>query len=291
MIWIAVGVGIVIIGAVALWWLLITTEGVYLGRRTVIWLYDMYASRYDNIKQYNPHHEDHYLARPILERLPHIHAPLVLDVATGTGRLPLALLEQSTFQGRVIGLDLSRKMLTVAAEKLAPFGGRVSLLHHSAETLPFPDDTFDLVTCLEALEFMMNPVGVLHELVRVLRPGGLLALTNRQGFDARLMPGQVFSHDKLERLLRKDLELLHVTVQRWQVDYRMVWAIKPGLSQPAGALTLEEVWRCPQCGTVDMIPVEGGWRCLTCEGFVATGADGVIEAHRIAGAFSSSVRP
>ena len=104
------------LGALVLYWLLVLTEGVYLGRRTVIWLYDVYARRYDNIKQYDPETETYFLALPVLQRLVAVRAPLVLDVATGTGRLPLALLEQPMFQGRIVALDLSRKMLSVAAE-------------------------------------------------------------------------------------------------------------------------------------------------------------------------------
>lgn len=274
---ILVGLG----AAVLLWWLLVTTEGVYLGRGVVIWLYDLYAGRYDGIKQYDSFSEAVYLARPVLDRLAHLRAPLVLDVATGTGRLPLTLLEQPEFQGRVIALDLSRKMLAGAADKLAPFGTRVSLLHHPAERLPFPDDTFDLVACLEALEFMMHPLAVLGELVRVLRPGGLLVLTNRQGWGARFMPGKTLSHDRLARVLRADLGMERVDVQRWQVDYRLVWAVKPGHSHPAGPLSLADIWQCPACGAVRMLPVEDGWRCLDCETLVPCGADGVIEARRL----------
>lgn len=264
------------------WYLLIKTEGIYLGRGMVVWLYDVYAARYDSIKQFDPVNEDVYLAQPILRRIPHVAAPLVLDVATGTGRVPLALLDQPNFQGRVIGLDLSRKMLRRAARKLAPYGTRASLLHHPAETLPFPADTFDVVTCLEALEFMMDPPAVLRELVRVLRPGGLLVITNRQGLDAKLMPGRTFPHDQLESILRNDLGLTHVDLQAWQVDYRIGWAIKPGFSQPTGPRPLEEVWQCPACSAVDLVPVAGGWRCLTCETVVPRGADGVIEAMRSA---------
>lgn len=262
-----------------LWWLLVTTEGVYLGRGAVIGLYDLYARRYDAIKAYDPVTEHQYLAHPILTSIPHVRAPLVLDVATGTGRLPLALLEQANFQGRIIALDLSRRMLRVAAEKLAPYGDRVALLHQSAERLPFPADTFDLVTCLEALEFTPDPRAVLDELVRVLRPGGLLVITNRQGTPARLMPGKTWSHDTLARMLRDDLGLAHVDVQPWQVDYRLAFALKPGTSPVTGPVPLGEVWQCPRCEAVDLIPVAGGWRCLTCETCVPVSVDGVIEAR------------
>lgn len=280
MAWGTIAVAAVAVGLVAAlgWYLLVKTEGIYLGRRAVIWLYDVYARRYDAIKQYDPVTEDYFLARPLLDRLTHVRAPLVLDVATGTGRLPLALLEQPSFQGRVVALDLSRRMLAVAAPKLAPYGDRCALLHHEAERLPFPDATFDLVTCLEALEFMMDPRAVLRDLVRVLRPGGLLVLTNRQGLDARLMPGRTFSHDALRSILY-DLGLDRVEIELWQVDYRIVWATKRGMSRPIGPLMLGEVWCCPRCATVDLIPVAGGWRCMTCEAFVPVAPDGVIEAH------------
>src|SRR5437762_169833 len=101
---IALVVVVIALGAI-LWWLIFTTEGVYLGRRVVIWLYDVYAARYDNIKQYIPAMETLTLGLPILQLLADIPEPLILDVATGTGRLPLAVYGQPAFKGKVIGLD------------------------------------------------------------------------------------------------------------------------------------------------------------------------------------------
>jgi ubiquinone/menaquinone biosynthesis C-methylase UbiE len=262
------------------WWLFIGTEGVFLGRWVVIWLYDLYASRYDRIKQVNPDHESLYLAQPILERIPHVRAPLVLDVATGTGRLPLALLEQPSFQGRIVAVDLSRKMLSIAADKLKAHRYRASLLHNPAEKLPFPDNTFDLVTCLEALELTVNPRVILHELVRVLRPGGLLIVTKRCGSYARLFPGKMTAADSLEQMMGNDLSLRHVEFQIWQTEYQLVWALKAGKSAPTGPRLLAEIWMCPACGKIDMAAATGGWRCETCGTFVPVGADGVIEVMK-----------
>ncbi len=150
--------GMLIAGAgILVWWLFIATEGVYLGRRVVIWLYDLYANRYDGIKNYQREYEHIFLAQPIMEAIAPNRAPLVLDVATGTGRLPLALVRHGGFKGRIVGTDLSRRMLHHATKNIYPYDELVDFIWCPAEKLPFADNTFDVVTCLEALEFMSNP--------------------------------------------------------------------------------------------------------------------------------------
>lgn len=268
-----IAAGIVVLG----WWLLIETEGVYLGRRVVIWLYDLYAGRYDDIKHFRKEYDHMFLAQPIMERLAPIKQPLVLDAATGTGRLPLALLQHAHFQGRVIALDLSRRMLRQAATKLDD--SRVTLLGCPAEHVPFADNTFDLVTCLEALEFMEQPDAVLRELIRVTRPGGLLLITNR--VRTRTMPGKIWTDDEIARKLQS-MGIGQVEIQDWQVDYDRVWAYKKGDSLPTLARPLAEVLRCPVCDKALMMESGGGWRCPNCGAFAPIASDGVIElAHLV----------
>ncbi|MCK6579790.1 MAG: methyltransferase domain-containing protein [Anaerolineae bacterium] len=214
---------LVIGGAAALlWWLLIASEGVYLGRRVVIWLYDLYAVRYDGIKGYRLEHEHQYLSQPLMEQIAPQTDPLVLDVATGTGRMPLALLRHGRFDGRVIASDLSDPMLRRAADKLAGSPRAVCVVT-PAERLPFPDSAFDVVTCLEALEFMTRREPVLAELMRVLRPGGLLLITNR--INTRLMPGKLYASDDLVAQFA-EIDAESVYIERWQVDYDLVWVKK-----------------------------------------------------------------
>lgn len=234
--------GLIAVALVALlWWLLVTTEGVYLGRRVVIWLYDLYASRYDGIKKYHSEYEHWLLATPLLMRIASalpdevfpieltggetslLIAPLVLDVATGTGRMPLALVDHEQFAGRVIAADLSRKMLAQAADKLQYDRQRVNLLQCAAESLPFHDGMFDAVTCLEALEFTPDPAAVLAELIRVLRPGGVLFISNR--VNMRWMPGKIWTEEALRQHLTA-LGMIDIQFEPWQVDYQRVWAIK-----------------------------------------------------------------
>jgi ubiquinone/menaquinone biosynthesis C-methylase UbiE len=276
-------IALLVVGLVGLaWWLLITTEGVYLGRRVVIWLYDLYATRYDRIKDFQPDYDDLLLAQPILGAIDPQLAPLVLDVATGSGRLPLALLNNPVFQGRVIGVDLSRRMLRVAAEKLLPTCDRVSLIWSPAETLPFDDNLFDVVTCLEALEFMINRQQVLEELLRVLRPGGILLISNR--INSPAMVGKTWTDAELKTLLQK-LGMELVEIEPWQVEYQRVWALKAGESLPTGAIPLGEILRCPHCSNQLMVQQENAWICEKCGGQAPISEGGIIELNPL---FSSS---
>jgi ubiquinone/menaquinone biosynthesis C-methylase UbiE len=149
-------------------------------------------------------------------------------VATGTGRLPQTLLRQPDFDGQVFGLDLSAKMLRVAEGHLETQAERAGLLVASAAPLPFSDDRFEAVTCLEALEFFPSGQVALEELVRVLRPGGWLLITNRTGWEARLMPGHTWSRAQVIEILRS-LPLIDISVRPWQTYYDLVWARKRAL--------------------------------------------------------------
>jgi len=227
----------VVLAAVAiLYWLVVLSEGVYLGSRVVIALYDWGASSYDRIKNVRPEDDALYLAGPLLSALAGVSAPsaalrgrfaapLVLDVATGTGRLPLALLRQWDFSGQIVGLDLSRRMLAIARRRTYARPGCVGLARGDAMTLPFPDDLFDAVMCIEAVELLPRPRAALAEMARVLRPGGRLMVTNRVGTDSRFLPGRTCPRDVLETRLNA-LGLIHVATRRWQVHYDLVDAQK-----------------------------------------------------------------
>ena len=223
--------GLIALGGL-LYWQLSIAEGAYLGRRVVIWLYDRFASRYEAVKAYDAAWERDTLAAPVvafLARRPAVEraaAPVALDVATGTGRFAVALLEHPGFTGSVTALDLSSRMLAIAGAKLAPFGDRAALRQADAQTLQDRDNAFDVVACLEALEFLPDPDRALHELIRVCRPGGLLVLTNRIGPDAWKMPGRTQPSPAFARRLTA-LGLIQTRTVTWLVDYDLVFAQKP----------------------------------------------------------------
>lgn len=97
----------------------------------------------------------------------------VLDVATGTAAVAIDLAAQRRL--RVVGLDQSAPMLRSGRERAAAAGVDVLLLAGRAEELPFGDATFDGVTFTYLLRYVDDPQATLRELVRVLRPGGVMA--------------------------------------------------------------------------------------------------------------------
>jgi SAM-dependent methyltransferase len=92
----------------------------------------------------------------------------VLDWGSGTGRLSEWLIGHGA---RVAGVDVTPEMVEVARRRVP--NGRFDVIENSA--LPFPDDSFDLVVTAYVLQYYVRKDhSVLHELVRVLRPGGRL---------------------------------------------------------------------------------------------------------------------
>ncbi len=211
--------------AIFVYWLFIATEGVFLGRRVVVWLYDITADKYDNIKDYDDEAEEFFLIRPLMHHLRHERAPLVLDVATGTGRLPHYLLAEATFNGRIIGLDPARKMLAHAIPKTAPYHHRAGLVQATAVPLPFSANSFHAVTCLESLEFFPDSTAALREMVRVLKPNGTLMITRRLGTEGKLFLHKYQSADDIVDLLR-GMGLEEVNTQPWQIEYEQVFGKK-----------------------------------------------------------------
>jgi ubiquinone/menaquinone biosynthesis C-methylase UbiE len=254
----------------------VITEGAYLGQWMVTWLYDITARKYDSIKQFKPEAEQAFLGEPLNTILGLQSTALVLDVATGTARLPLVLFEQPTFQGRVVGLDDSRRMLGIASEKVKPYRDRIDLIWRNAIRLPFPDGVFDAVCCLEMLEFTPDPEAQLAEVIRVLRPGGCLLTTRRRGWNATAMPGKTHSKEAFEALLA-ELGIVNVNIQAWQVEYDLAWGIREGNTDPA-ASHLEEVLVCPACGSIGWTKSPDEWICDGC-GAVYSVADGIIDMH------------
>jgi demethylmenaquinone methyltransferase/2-methoxy-6-polyprenyl-1,4-benzoquinol methylase len=98
----------------------------------------------------------------------------ILDVACGTGDLSLTLLESG--QARIVGLDFCRPMLNLAASKAARSGSVLPFIEGDALDLPFADRSFEAVTIAFGLRNLTSVEAGFKELLRVLRPGGRVAV-------------------------------------------------------------------------------------------------------------------
>jgi demethylmenaquinone methyltransferase/2-methoxy-6-polyprenyl-1,4-benzoquinol methylase len=98
----------------------------------------------------------------------------VLDVACGTGDLSLTLGENAVAQ--VIGIDFCRPMLDIAASKAARSGSRIPFVEGDALALPFDDCSFEAATIAFGLRNLASVEAGFRELLRVLKPGGRLAV-------------------------------------------------------------------------------------------------------------------
>ncbi len=93
----------------------------------------------------------------------------VLDVACGAGHTGLYL---ASLGHSVTLADIAQPMLDRASELAAERGLSVKTQRHTAEALPYPDASFDLVTCRVAAHHFSSPGAFVHESARVLKPGG-----------------------------------------------------------------------------------------------------------------------
>ncbi len=120
---------------------------------------------------------------------------LALDVATGAGHTALAF---APHVSRVIATDLTAEMLAKTAQLAAQRGlTNLETRPADAENLPFDEATFDLVTCRLAFHHFPNPRQALAEFARVLKPGGVVGLTDNLTIPDKQAAGYYNAYEKL----------------------------------------------------------------------------------------------
>jgi ubiquinone/menaquinone biosynthesis C-methylase UbiE len=221
-VWILIAVAALL--AILAIWELYVCEAAHLGRRSVVWTYDLAATRYDGIKRFDADWEKRTLGEPVAHVLGSLEGVRVLDVGAGTGRLTRALASAGGLDGAVYSVEPSHSMLNLGRGFSSPFPSR--WIQAWSDPLPFPAGTFDLVTAFEMIEFTPHPDRTLAEMIRVLRSDGWLLTTNRIGWEASLILGHTFSREKLQALLEAG-GLEAVQFFAWQLDYDLVWGYKP----------------------------------------------------------------
>lgn len=99
-----------------------------------------------------------------------------LDVATGTGDMTFYIAKK--MPATIVGIDISDKMLNVALKKAekARIETEITFLHADAENIPFPNESFDIVTVAFGVRNFNNLEKSLTEIKRVLKVGGQLMI-------------------------------------------------------------------------------------------------------------------
>lgn len=101
----------------------------------------------------------------------------MLDLGTGPADIPLLLAERDP-EARILEIDLSEAMLTLARQRITDHhaGDQVTLARGDATALAFEEASFEVVFSNTILHHLPDPIPMLREAVRVLKPGGLLAI-------------------------------------------------------------------------------------------------------------------
>ncbi|MCX7937556.1 MAG: ubiquinone/menaquinone biosynthesis methyltransferase [Bacteroidota bacterium] len=100
----------------------------------------------------------------------------VLDCATGTGDFALAFAHVVGPTGQVIATDVCMPMLDVFRKKIEGIAAPIRIEYANMEQLPYPDATFDIVSCGYGVRNADNPWRALAEMARVTKPGGRVVI-------------------------------------------------------------------------------------------------------------------
>jgi demethylmenaquinone methyltransferase/2-methoxy-6-polyprenyl-1,4-benzoquinol methylase len=134
-------------------------------------LFATIARRYDFITGFLSYGQDRRWKRRLIALAQLTSSDRVLDLACGTGDLAFAASARAHW---VVGLDITRQMLQLAAKRSAQFGGRPDFVAGDMLALPFGDRRFDVVTTGYGLRNVPDLALALGEIRRMLMPGGRL---------------------------------------------------------------------------------------------------------------------
>ncbi|MDE7396416.1 MAG: bifunctional demethylmenaquinone methyltransferase/2-methoxy-6-polyprenyl-1,4-benzoquinol methylase UbiE, partial [Muribaculum sp.] len=141
-------------------------------------MFDNIAPAYDFMNRMMTLGIDKLWRRKAVGMLRRHHPQHILDVATGTGDLAIALARQLSPE-TITGVDLSEKMISIARQKsAAETKGRTRFDFRAADcmALPFADNTFDCVTVAYGVRNFERLLDGYREMYRVLKPGGILCV-------------------------------------------------------------------------------------------------------------------
>ena len=181
-------------------------------KKQVEQMFDTISENYDGLNRVISFGADVRWRKKVIALVSAKNPESLLDIATGTGDLAIQFAEKTDID-RVVGLDLSEGMLSVARKKAAKskFQERLEFIQGDSEALPFDDGTFDAITVSFGIRNFEDLEQGLSEIRRTLSPGGQLVILEtsvptkplyKQGYKFYtkfVLPaiGRVFSRDKV----------------------------------------------------------------------------------------------
>ncbi|MGC1517118.1 MAG: bifunctional demethylmenaquinone methyltransferase/2-methoxy-6-polyprenyl-1,4-benzoquinol methylase UbiE [Maribacter sp.] len=172
-------------------------------------MFDTISKDYDGLNRVISFGIDIKWRKKVVELLRKEHPKSILDIATGTGDLAIALIE--TGAEKIVGLDISPGMLAVGQQKVnaKQLDDTIEMIVGDSENLTFADNTFDAVTVSFGVRNFETLETGLSEILRVLKPEGTLVVLEtsvptktpyKQGYtfySTNVLPliGKLFSKD------------------------------------------------------------------------------------------------
>ena len=182
-------------------------------------------------------------------------AASLLDAGCGDGRFLAALAKLPNCPARLVGCDISERILETASAAVEQNGGTAEFVRANLEQLPFPDASFERVLSVQVIEHLLDFTAGIRELARVLEPAGTLVLStdNTRNYVSRVLnfprstavrllglrgkhaqvtfPHRSFTRDEVESALRgSGLEVEHVETFRFHIDGADIDSVKRRLN-------------------------------------------------------------
>lgn len=175
-------------------------------------MFDNISDNYDGLNRIISMGIDQKWRKKVIDQITAKKPERYLDIATGTGDLALQFAARLP-NTKIVGLDLSEGMLTVARKKITgtPLETQIDFIKGDSEALPFEDNSFEAITVSFGIRNFQNLEKGLSEILRVLAPNGLFIILEtsvptkfpfKQGYGIyakAILPliGKLFSKDKV----------------------------------------------------------------------------------------------
>jgi demethylmenaquinone methyltransferase/2-methoxy-6-polyprenyl-1,4-benzoquinol methylase len=181
-------------------------------KKQVEQMFDTISGNYDGLNRVISLGTDVKWRKKVVKLVSEINPDSILDIATGTGDLAIKFAE-TTNASKIVGLDLSEGMLSVAKKKALESQElkKIDFIQGDSEDLPFQDNCFDVISVSFGIRNFENLEKGLSEILRVLKPSGLFIILEtsvptkapfKQGYhfySQWILPliGKLFSKDKV----------------------------------------------------------------------------------------------